>query len=110
MKNVPLTLAVAVGGKGVSRVFQDAGDGYAYRDGVSRTIVVRQDEGGVRLDIPASHGYQRVGAIEFIGLQAAPAGVRIDGKAVPEAKFDAAARRLRIPFPDENVGQVVLGP
>jgi alpha-glucosidase len=110
MKDVPLTLAVAVGGKGVSRVFQDAGDGYAYRDGVSRTIVVRQDEGGVRLDIPASHGYQRVGAIEFIGLQAAPAGVRIDGKAVPEAKFDAAARRLRIPFPDENVGQVVLGP
>jgi alpha-glucosidase len=110
MKNVPLTLAVAVGGKGVSHVFQDAGDGYAYRDGASRRIAVRQDEGGVRLDIPANHGYQRVGAIEFIGLQAAPADVRIDGKAVPDAHFYASARRLRIVFPDENMSQVVLAP
>jgi alpha-glucosidase len=51
-----------------------------------------------------------VGAIEFIGLQAAPAGVRIDGRPAPDADFDAAARRLRIAFPDENVSQVMLDP
>jgi alpha-glucosidase len=110
MQNVPLTLAVAVGGKGVSHVFQDAGDGYAYRAGASRRIAVRQDEDGVRLEIPANHGYQRVGAIEFIGLQIAPAGLQIDGKSVPDTHVDASARRLRIDFPDENVSQVVLRP
>jgi alpha-glucosidase len=110
MKDAPLTLAVALGGEGVSHVFQDAGDGYAYRTGASRRIAVRQDAAGVRLEIPANHGYQRVGAIEFIGLQAAPAGVRIDGQPVPHGQVDASARRLRIDFPDENVHQVVLGP
>jgi alpha-glucosidase len=110
MQNVPLTLAVAVGGKGVSHVFQDAGDGYAYRAGASRRIAVRQNEDGVRLEIPANHGYQRVGAIEFIGLQTAPADLQIDGKSVPDTHVDASARRLRIDFPDENVSQVVLRP
>jgi alpha-glucosidase len=110
MKGVPLTLAVALGGKGSSHVFQDAGDGYGYRQGVSRTIVVSQDEHGVRLDVPHKGGYQRLGAIEFIGLDAAPAGVRIDGEPARDARFDAAAHRLRVVLPDEGVKQVVLGP
>lgn len=32
-----------------------------------------------------------------------PAAIRIDGKPVEDAQFDSAARRLRIPLPDENV-------
>jgi alpha-glucosidase len=110
MSKVPLTLTVALGANGRSHVFQDAGDGYGYREGASRTIVVSQDEGGVRLEIPPNRGYQRLGAIEFIGLAAPPAIVRVDGKPVRDARFDASARRLRILLPDENVKQVELAP
>jgi alpha-glucosidase len=110
MKDAALTLAVALGGEGTSHVFQDAGDGYGYREGRSRRIAVTQDGQGLRLDIPPNRGYQRVEAIEFIGLRAAPAGVRIDGKPAQGLRFDAAARRLRIALPDEGVRQVVLMP
>jgi alpha-glucosidase len=108
LKDAPLTLLVALGGKGSSRVFQDAGDGYGYRDGKSRTIAVTQDENALRLDIPANRGYQRVSAVEFIGVKAPPAGVRIDGKAVQDLRYDPAAQRLRIALPDENVKELVL--
>jgi alpha-glucosidase len=110
MKTVPLTLAVATGAAGSSHVFQDAGDGYGYRHGESRTVTLAQDEHGVRLDIPRKPGYQRVGAVEFVGLQAAPGSVRIDGKPVRDLRFDAATHRLRIPLPDDNVKEVLLGP
>lgn len=36
-------------------------------------------------------------------MDKAPAAIRIDGKPVEDAQFDPAARRLRIPLPDENV-------
>ena len=108
MKDQPLTLAVAVGAGGSSRVFQDAGDGYGYREGASRMIEVRQDERGVSLDIPSRQGYQRVGAIEFVGLAAAPGVVSIDGKPVQDLRFDPRTRRLRIALPDENVKQVLI--
>jgi alpha-glucosidase len=108
LKDMPLTLAVALGGQGSSHVFQDAGDGYGYREGASRTIGVSQDGRGVRLDIPPNRGYQRVGAIEFIGLEAAPGAILIDGKPVQDLHVDASTRRLRIALPDENVKQVLL--
>jgi alpha-glucosidase len=105
LKNVPLTLVVAAGAGG-GHVFQDAGDGYGYRDGVARTIAVTADEHGVRLDIPPNRGWQRVGAVEFTGLAAAPAQVRIDGKPARHVRFDAATHRLRVPLPDENVKRI----
>lgn len=110
MKDVPLTLLVATGAGGSGRVFQDAGDGYGYREGQSRTITASQDKQGVRLDIPHQAGYQRVGAIEFIGLAARPAAVRIDGDAVQDVTVDAATRRLRVALPSEEAKQVLLVP
>jgi alpha-glucosidase len=96
MKNAPLTFVVALGADGSSHVFQDAGDGYGYRKGAARTIHITQDAHGVQLDVPANQHYQRVGFIEFVGLGAAPAGVRIDGKVAQDVQFDGATRRLRI--------------
>jgi len=96
-----LPLFIRAGGR--SHVFQDAGDGYGYRQGASRTITVIQDAHGVRLDIPPNRGYQRVAAIDVVGLAAAPAGVLIDGK---PARVEATARGLRIALPDENVKRV----
>jgi alpha-glucosidase len=108
MKTVPMTLLVAAGATGSSHVFQDAGDGYGYRSGASRTIGMRQEEGGLRLEIPPNAGYQRVGAVEFLGIDKPPAAIRIDGKPVEDAHFDPATRRLRIPLPDENVRRIEL--
>jgi alpha-glucosidase len=110
LKEAPLTVAVALGGKGSSEVFQDAGDGYGYREGRSRLISVSQDEQGLRLDIPTNRGYQRLAAVEFIGVEAPPAVVRIDGKPTGDVRYDAATRRLRVGLPDESVKQVVLVP
>ncbi|WP_257385638.1 glycoside hydrolase family 31 protein [Tahibacter caeni] len=108
MANVPLTVVVALGAAGRSTIYQDAGDGYAYRDGGSRTVTVEQNASGVTFSIPPNHGWQKIGFVEFLGLDAAPKSVRIDGKRVHDAPFDAAARRLRVTLPDEHVGTVTL--
>lgn len=108
MRDAPMTLLVARGADGSGQVFQDAGDGYGYRQGQSRTITARQQGQSLRLEMPENRGYQRVSAIEFIGLQAPPSGVRIDGRAVQAAGFDAATRRLRVALPGEHVKQVLL--
>lgn len=59
---------------------------------------------------PRNRGYQRVGAIEFVGLKTAPAEARIDGKPVLDASFNASTHRLRIALPDESAKQVTLAP
>ena len=107
MRDAPLTLLVARGADGSGRVFQDAGDGYGYLQGQSRTISARQQGQSLRLEISENRGYQRVSAIEFIGLRARPPAVRIDGQEV-EGAFDAATRRLRVALPGEHVKQVLL--
>lgn len=110
MKNTPLTLTVATGAADVSHVFEDAGNGYGYRHGESRTISVTEDTQGVRLDIPRNHGYQRVAAVEFVGLGVAPSGIRIDGRPVQDVHFDASTHRLRIALPDEGAKRVDISP
>ncbi|HEX7916957.1 TIM-barrel domain-containing protein [Rudaea sp.] len=106
MKDAPLTIAVAVGAAGAGEIHQDAGDGYAYRKGASRTIKVAVGADKVKLEIPGSMAYQRVAAIELLGLDAAPAKVEIDGRAARDVAFDAAAKRLRIPLPNERVKEI----
>jgi len=105
-KDVQLTIAVAVGAAGASEIHQDAGDGYAYRKGASRTIKITTSADKVRLEIPKSAAYQRVAAVELLGLDAAPTKVEIDGKAAREVAFDAATKRSRIALPSENVKEI----
>jgi alpha-glucosidase len=106
MKNAPLTIAVATGADGSSEVYQDAGDGYAYRHGASRTIRVIAAADKVTLAIPKSAAYQRVAAVELLGVDAAPAAVRVDGRLVRDASYDGTSRRLRVPLASENVKEV----
>jgi alpha-glucosidase len=108
-KNVPLTVVVALGAKGSSRIYEDAGDGYGYRRGESRTSDFDVDASGVRLRIPKSDRFQRIAAVEFIGVDAAPRETRIDGK-VAATQFDAATRRLRVALPSERAREIVLTP
>ena len=108
-RSAPLTLVVALGAAGESRVFEDAGDGYGYRNGESRTIrIVQTDAGVVDLAIPRNRGFQRVAAVELVGLEAAPKSVRLDGKAVAGLAFDAATRRVRIALPSEQARRITI--
>jgi alpha-glucosidase len=103
MLRTPLTLTVALGADGVGSVYQDAGEGYAYRTGDSRTsqITLRGDE--LTLKIPAPASFQRIGFVEFVGLATAPKQVTADGKILSNVAFDAKSKRARFALPDENV-------
>jgi alpha-glucosidase len=108
MVHTALTLNVALGADGTSEIYQDAGDGYAYRTGVSRTTKMILHGDTLRLQITAAQRFQRIGFVEFIGLDAAPARVSADGKTLHEVSFDATTRRLRITLPAASVTAVVV--
>ena len=105
MAHTPLTVAVATGSPGEGSIYQDAGDGYGYRHGESRTIGLKQGDHGLSLDVPASKRFPRIEAVELLGLAAAPRDVRVDGKRA-DVQFDAATHRARIALPKGNVKRV----
>jgi len=108
MKRAPLTFTVALGADGAGVAYEDAGNGYGYRTGESRTLKASLRGTALQLQIPKSDAYQRVGAVEFIGVPAQPAAVKIDGKTVKEYSFDANTQRLRVGLPNERVREVSL--
>jgi alpha-glucosidase len=108
MKNVPLTIVAALGADGNAAVYQDAGDGYAYRNGASRITQVALRKNALRLQIPKSSEFQKIGFVEFIGVDAQPKSVKADGNSVRNAAFDAKTKRLRVALPDESVKEISL--
>jgi alpha-glucosidase len=103
MLRTPLALTVALGADGVGSVYQDAGEGYAYRKGDSRTSQITLRGNELTLQIPAAAGFQRIGFVELLGLNAAPKQATADGKVLRDVTFDAKSKRLRVGLPDENV-------
>ena len=112
MSGVPLTLLVALGADGHSHLFQDAGDGYGYRNGESRNVQIALYRNALSLRAEsarsASRRVQRIGFVEFLGLDAAPKRVSIDGRIVRDFSFDAATRRLRVGTSGDNVREILL--
>lgn len=90
MAQRPITLLAAWGGSGRSELFQDAGEGYGYRQGASRRLQMHLGEQGLQLDLPAAPstgwppGVQPIRSVEFLGIDS------------------AATRRLRVDLPDER--------
>jgi alpha-glucosidase len=111
MASVPLSLVVVRGADGASNIYEDAGEGFDYRRGASRTLTATQAGDALRLSRTGAYSVSRpLATIEYLGLSAAPREVRVAGRAVPNSTFDAAARRLAVPLPAENVEEVVLVP
>ncbi len=103
MHAAPVTLNVVTGiGTGrteVGKLYQDAGDGFAYRrDGWRETLIEHQT--GI-LTLKAGGGFKghAIMHLEALGLAAAPRELRVDGQAV-KFDFDAVAKRLRAELPD----------
>ena len=110
MKDVPLTFTVALGADGTGTAYEDAGNGYGYRAGESRTLRANLRVTTLHLQIPQSDQYQRIGAVEFIGVATNPAAVKIDGKVVRDFSFDAKTQRVRVVLPSEDVREIVVSP
>jgi len=108
MAQVPLTIVAALGADGTGSIYQDQGDGYAYRNGASRTIRTTLHADTLQLHIPASNKYQRVGAVEFVGIELEPSAVMVDGKVTHDVRFDAKTQRLRVTLHDESVREISL--
>jgi alpha-glucosidase len=114
MSRTPLTLVVVRGGAGVrgaSRVYEDAGEGYEYLRGASRTLTATVEGDSLRLARSGSYNVSRpLAAVEFLGLTAAPREVRAGSSAVPNATFDAAKGRLTVPLAAEGAAEITLIP
>ena len=108
MAGLPLTIAVAPGAQGEGRVYQDAGDGFGYRNGAFEVDRVSVHADRVHLDVPAATRFRRIAALEFLGIDTAPRKVLLDGKPAGETAFDAASRRLRVTLPPRPVRDVEL--
>lgn len=103
--DTPLTIVVATGADGGGSVYQDAGEGYGYRNGESRTIQIRLSGASLSFDMAKSRRFPGIEAVELLGLDAAPGDVRVDGKRA-DAQFDAATHRARIALPGPEVRRI----
>ncbi|HLM55687.1 MAG TPA: glycoside hydrolase family 31 protein [Pyrinomonadaceae bacterium] len=107
----PLTLVVARAAAGSASFYEDAGDGYEYTRGASRTTTLSLEGDRLRLARAGAYAVSRpLAAVEFLGADAAPREVRVGGRSVPNATFDAASRRLVVPLPAGTIEEVVLVP
>jgi alpha-glucosidase len=111
MSSAPLLLTVVRGSDGASSLYEDAGDGFDYARGASRTLTATQRGGTLALARSGSYNVSRpLAAVEYLGLDAAPREVRVGGRAVTNSTYDATTHRLVIPLPAENVEEVSIVP
>ena len=77
MMTAPLSLVVVRGADGASSFYEDAGEGYDYARGASRTTTAVQQGGSLKLSHASVYGGARkIGALEFLPGQL-PREVRV---------------------------------
>lgn len=101
MPRAPLSLVVVRGADGVSNLYEDAGEGYEYRRGRSRTLEVTQRGNSVEMKLMSNFGQAalRIAAVEFLGVDAAPRRVLAGtGTVLAQDAFDRATGRVVVPL------------
>jgi len=110
MKDAALTLNVAAGIAAdrteVFKLFQDAGEGYGYRQSAWREITVEHKRGILTITRTGDFAGQQIKFIRAIGVTEKPKEVRVDGKAV-DFDFDPATKSLRVEI-NQNAREIVL--
>jgi len=100
MVGLPLTLVVVRGADGVSSFYEDSGEGYEHRRGGARTTEVTQRGNGLDIARRGDYRGRRVGALELLGVGAAPPRVLMGGDiALAHERFEPASGRLVVPLP-----------
>ncbi|CAN5614448.1 glycoside hydrolase family 31 protein [soil metagenome] len=102
MPSVPVTLNVIAGIEPglvrTSTLYQDAGDGYSYRQNDRRVMYIEVRDGAVKITRNGSFNGQVVRNIEIVGLAAAPRQLLVDGREV-RSQYDAETKRLNADLP-----------
>jgi alpha-glucosidase len=97
--------------RNVSRLYEDAGEGFDYRRGAFRTLAVTLDGNSIRLARTGAYNVSRpLSTIELRGLATAPRELRIGNRRIENFSFDAAARRVSLPLPAEKVEEITVVP
>ncbi|MDT5293475.1 MAG: alpha-glucosidase [Acidobacteriota bacterium] len=113
MQGLPLSLLVVRGADGTSTFYEDAGDGYDYARGASRTTTATQQGGSLKLTRAGAYNAARkIGALEFLPGQL-PREVRAGGVGsnalLPAPRV--ADGHVFVPLPpSENVEEFSLVP
>ena len=110
MPSAKITLHVAAGVKPgstyISRLYQDAGEGYDYRNGVMSDITIAHSPGKLMIERKGRFRGQQIGTVVVHGINAKPRSVMADGKSV-EVRFDAEKKRLEFNV-DANINEIIL--
>lgn len=105
MPNAPVTLNVvteiAPDKTETFTLFQDAGEGYGYRQNDWREVKIEHRQGLLNLVRSGSFNGQKIKYIEAIGVSARPREARIDGRNAGKIEFQADRKRLRIEIDDK---------
>lgn len=95
----PVTLNVAAGiieGRTeTATLFQDAGEGYGYRSGNSRDVVITHRRGSILIEKKGSFAGQQLGAVEVYGLGTRPKEIMADGQKI-DFDYYAEKKHLRL--------------
>ncbi len=111
MPSSPMTLNIVAGIAAekteTSLLYQDAGDGYGYRQKAYSEIRIETRQGSLKISRTGDFTGQTVRYIEIVGLAAAPSGMRSDGREI-NFTFDAATKRLRAEIP-AGAAEITIG-
>ncbi|MEO8649914.1 MAG: TIM-barrel domain-containing protein, partial [Acidobacteriota bacterium] len=111
MPGKALTLTVAAGivpGRiEKTEIFQDAGDGYGYRQNAWRMVRIEHQQGSLKITRTGSFAGQQIGSVEVIGLAEPPREVRADGRRIENLDFDRAGKRLKFSV-SPDVAEITL--
>ncbi len=102
MPRVPLTLNIFAGSpdeKAVTAViYQDAGDGYGYKNLEWREVRVEHNAGGIKINRLGTFAGQEIRSVVIRGVSRDLSRVTVDGRNV-EHKFDATSRQISFEIP-----------
>ncbi|MBI4749218.1 MAG: DUF4968 domain-containing protein [Acidobacteria bacterium] len=94
MANQPLFLTIAAGNNQQGEFFEDAGEGYGYRQGEFRLVKTVGTTTELKFQSSGKFAGRAIQKIELIGLEQPPKAVLVNGKESSTVEFDAARKRL----------------
>ena len=90
----------------ITKIHQDAGDGYGYRRSEWREIRIEHRQDSLKISRSGDFNGQRIRYLEVVGLSSDPKEIRADGKKIDHT-YDAARKRVRVELP-ENATEITL--
>lgn len=91
---VNVVAGIAPGKTETSVLYQDAGEGYGYRQNAWRQVKITHATGSLKIERFGNFEGQRILAVEAVGISANPKEMRTDGRKIGH-KFDSERRRVR---------------